>query len=215
MAVEHYPLGCFHGGGSIVPSGTLYCVAVVRIDVSENLSPPSSGFLSVIWFHSWVTVESLLVGLSLEGHYIWSKNTVFCSPLFSSVPPAIYLASTSVRSSHPHSKSFQIHPRCGDTEITEGSVLRHEDVWRRGCLNPRFLDLSTSWKWVVRRIVLFIPEEISPPVRPGRRLGAPQSCVETYCDVFDRGPSLLCNRGRMVPWIRSPLGIVALHGNQQ
>jgi hypothetical protein len=27
--------------------------------------------------------------------------------------------------------------------------------------------------------------------------------------------SLLGNRGRVVPWIRSPLGIVALHGNQQ
>jgi hypothetical protein len=27
--------------------------------------------------------------------------------------------------------------------------------------------------------------------------------------------SLLGNRGRIVPWICSPLGIVALHGNQQ
>jgi hypothetical protein len=27
--------------------------------------------------------------------------------------------------------------------------------------------------------------------------------------------SLLGNRGLMVPWIHSPLGIVALHGNQQ
>jgi hypothetical protein len=27
--------------------------------------------------------------------------------------------------------------------------------------------------------------------------------------------SLLGNRGRMVPWIRSPLGIIALHSNKQ
>jgi hypothetical protein len=27
--------------------------------------------------------------------------------------------------------------------------------------------------------------------------------------------SLLGNRGRIVPWIRSPLDTVALHGNQQ
>jgi hypothetical protein len=27
--------------------------------------------------------------------------------------------------------------------------------------------------------------------------------------------SLLRNRGRVVPWIRSPLGIVVLHDNQQ
>jgi hypothetical protein len=46
--------------------------------------------------------------------------------------------------------------------------------------------------------------------------------LKKYCDMFDRGPSLLCNtflllrnRGRTVPWMRSPLGIVALHGNQQ
>jgi hypothetical protein len=32
-----------------------------------------------------------------------------------------------------------------------------------------------------------------------------------YATLF----SLLGNRGRMVPWIHSPLGIVALHGNQQ
>jgi hypothetical protein len=34
-----------------------------------------------------------------------------------------------------------------------------------------------------------------------------------YCDVFNLSPSSLCNRGRMVPWICSPLAIVALHGN--
>jgi hypothetical protein len=32
-----------------------------------------------------------------------------------------------------------------------------------------------------------------------------------YATLF----SLLGNRGRRVPWIRSPLGIVAFHGNQQ
>jgi hypothetical protein len=60
-----------------MPSGTLYCLALVRTDVSENILPPSSGFLTVIGFHSCVTVESLLYSLSIEGYYLWSKNTVF------------------------------------------------------------------------------------------------------------------------------------------
>jgi hypothetical protein len=28
-------------------------------------------------------------------------------------------------------------------------ALRHEDVWRSGCIDPRILDLGTSWRWVV------------------------------------------------------------------
>jgi hypothetical protein len=31
-----------------MPSGTLYPVAIVRTDVSENISPPSSGFVRVM-----------------------------------------------------------------------------------------------------------------------------------------------------------------------
>jgi hypothetical protein len=57
-------------------SGTLYRVRQVTFDVSENTSPPSSGFLIVIGPHSCVTVESLLISLSTEGHYVWSKNSV-------------------------------------------------------------------------------------------------------------------------------------------
>jgi hypothetical protein len=30
------------------------------------------------------------------------------------------------------------------------SALRNEDVWRSGCIDPRFLDLDTSWRWVVQ-----------------------------------------------------------------
>jgi hypothetical protein len=28
-------------------------------------------------------------------------------------------------------------------------ALRHEDVWGSGCINPHFLGLGTSWRWVV------------------------------------------------------------------
>jgi hypothetical protein len=51
--------------------------SVIQTEVSENVSSPSSGFLMVKGFHSCVTVESLLPILSTEGHYLWSKNTVF------------------------------------------------------------------------------------------------------------------------------------------
>jgi hypothetical protein len=56
---------------------TLSRVAVVRTDVSENVSSLSPRFLAVICFHSDVTVESLLLSLFIEGHNCWSKNTVF------------------------------------------------------------------------------------------------------------------------------------------
>jgi hypothetical protein len=50
------------------PSGSLYHVALVRTDVSENISPPSSGFLRVIGAHSCGTVQSLLIILSTDGY---------------------------------------------------------------------------------------------------------------------------------------------------
>jgi hypothetical protein len=52
----------------------MYRVALVRTDVSEHILPPSSNFIKVMGFHSCVTVESLLISLSIEGYYIWSKN---------------------------------------------------------------------------------------------------------------------------------------------
>jgi hypothetical protein len=57
-------------------SGTLYRIALVRTNVSKNILSPSSGFFRVIGFHSCDTVESLLIGLSIEGYYLWSKYTV-------------------------------------------------------------------------------------------------------------------------------------------
>jgi hypothetical protein len=44
-----------------MPFAVLCRVAVAIIYVSERISPPSSGFLSVIGFHSCVTVESLFM----------------------------------------------------------------------------------------------------------------------------------------------------------
>jgi hypothetical protein len=51
-----------------IPSGALYHVALIRIVVSENTSPPSSRFLRAKGFHSCVTVQSLLISLSIEGY---------------------------------------------------------------------------------------------------------------------------------------------------
>jgi hypothetical protein len=28
-------------------------------------------------------------------------------------------------------------------------ALRHESIWRSGCIDPRYLDLGTKWRWVV------------------------------------------------------------------
>jgi hypothetical protein len=57
--------------------GTLERMSSVRADVSENISPLFSGFLSVIGFHGCLTVELLLISFSIAGYYLWSKNAVF------------------------------------------------------------------------------------------------------------------------------------------
>jgi hypothetical protein len=57
-------------------SGTLCRVAVVRTYVAENISTPSSWFLRVIGFHCCVTVESLLINLSTEEHYVWRFRNI-------------------------------------------------------------------------------------------------------------------------------------------
>jgi hypothetical protein len=49
-------------------------VAVVITDASENISSPSSGFLKVIGRHNCVTVESLLISLSIERYCVGTKN---------------------------------------------------------------------------------------------------------------------------------------------
>jgi hypothetical protein len=42
-------------------------------------------------------------------------------------------------------------------------VLRHEDVQRSGCIDPHFLDLGTSWRWVVSLAPLpLYPRERAP-----------------------------------------------------
>jgi hypothetical protein len=61
-------------------SGTLYRVALVRTDVPENISPPSSGFLRVIRLHSLVTVEcpSIRLRLSFPCKYSLQQAIQIC-----------------------------------------------------------------------------------------------------------------------------------------
>jgi hypothetical protein len=55
-------------------------------------------------------------------------------------------------------------------------ALLHEGVWGSGCIDPHFLDLGTSWRWVVS----FTPRSLyrrgrSPRYPLDRRLSGPQS----------------------------------------
>jgi hypothetical protein len=59
-----------------MPSGTLYRVVLDRTDVSEKVLSPFSGLLTMIGFHGSVSVVSLLISLSIEGKYLWPRNTV-------------------------------------------------------------------------------------------------------------------------------------------
>jgi hypothetical protein len=54
--------------------------------------------------------------------------------------------------------------------------LRHEGVRGSGCIDPHFLDLCTSWRWVVSFTPLTpYSRENSPRYPLDRRLGGPQS----------------------------------------
>jgi hypothetical protein len=60
-------------------------------------------------------------------------------------------------------------------------ALRHEGVWRSGCIHPRFLDLGTSWRWVVSFTPWSLyPRGKSPRYPLDRRLGGPQSRPGQY-----------------------------------
>jgi hypothetical protein len=34
--------------------------------------------------------------------------------------------------------------------LLTNSAIRREEIWQSGCIDPRFLDLGTSWRWMVR-----------------------------------------------------------------
>jgi hypothetical protein len=66
---------------------------------------------------------------------------------------------------------------------------RHEDVWGSGCVDPRFLDLGTSW----RRMVSFTPQPLYPQGKsPGyplnRRVNVAQ--LTPYLPPSCYGPNL-------------------------
>jgi hypothetical protein len=55
-------------------------------------------------------------------------------------------------------------------------ALRHEGVWGSGCIDPHFLDLGASWRWVVSFTPRpLYPRRKSPRYPLDRRLGGPQS----------------------------------------
>jgi hypothetical protein len=83
-------------------------------------------------------------------------------------------ASPSLR---PSSRIGDCKPYLSNDEVQvklEG--LRHEGVCRSECIDPHFLDLATSWRWVVN----FTPRPLyprgkSPRYTLDRRLGGPRS----------------------------------------
>jgi hypothetical protein len=55
-------------------------------------------------------------------------------------------------------------------------ALRHESLWGSGCIDPHFLNIGTSWRWVVS----FTPPSLYPQGKSSwfplvRKLGGPQS----------------------------------------
>jgi hypothetical protein len=63
--------------------------------------------------------------------------------------------------------------------ILTNSSLRHEGVWSGGCIDLRFLDLATSWRWVVS----FTPLPLYTRYPLDKRFGGPQSHSRRYGEV--------------------------------
>jgi hypothetical protein len=60
--------------------------------------------------------------------------------------------------------------------INKGRALRHEGVWRSGCIDPHFLELGISWRWIVSfTIPPFYPRGKKPWYPSDRRLSGPYS----------------------------------------
>jgi hypothetical protein len=69
-------------------------------------------------------------------------------------------------------------------------ALRHEDLWGSGCIYPYFLDLSTSWRWVLSFATQpLYPRGKNPWYPLDRRLGGPQSQSGRYGEVKIRDPT--------------------------
>jgi hypothetical protein len=81
----------------------------------------------------------------------------------------LYLSSTL-------SFSFLIGSKGKVVPVLTNQVLRHEDVWGSGCIDPRILDLGTSWRWVVSFTHRPLYLRGKSPLYPlDRRLDGPQS----------------------------------------
>jgi hypothetical protein len=71
--------------------------------------------------------------------------------------------------SNSSSKSYTHFPFVGKVKVKlspclTNEALRHEDVWGSGCIDPHFLDLGTSWRWVVSFMPLPLYPGKEPPV---------------------------------------------------
>jgi hypothetical protein len=67
-------------------------------------------------------------------------------------------------------------------------ALNHEGVRRSGCIDPHFLALGSSWRWVVSfTLRVLYPWGKSPRYPLDRRLGGPQSLSERGENFYPTG----------------------------
>jgi hypothetical protein len=70
---------------------------------------------------------------------------------FHTFTPRLYLSILNIPS-HLHLRLSSAHKNNAlksTTRSRKGIALRHDDVWGSGCIDPRILDLGTSWRWVI------------------------------------------------------------------
>jgi hypothetical protein len=97
---------------------------------------------------------------------------------------------------HVNSKKFNVRYRCN--LLNKLSTM----PWRR-MDDPRFLDLGTSWRWVVSFTPrLLYPQWKSPQYPLHRRLCGPQSRSGWHGEVKSLAPTRIRT---LTPWSSSPL----------
>jgi hypothetical protein len=79
--------------------------------------------------------------------------------------------------------------------ISKALLVSHEDVSGSRCIEPHFLDLGTSYRWVVGFMTgLPYPQGKSPQYPLDRRLGGPYCWSQWYRKV-----KILDNTGTQTP----------------
>jgi hypothetical protein len=117
-----------------------------------------AGLQAFTRYRHWYVLAQLTQNITTLQHHnasITLTVSVMQTQKGNSVPVAFVQCDCNLRANlaQPDSQKNSDRRRTKDEKVTSALVhnqaLHHEDVWGSGCIDPRFVDLGTSWRWVV------------------------------------------------------------------